>query len=280
MTDMADNHKENWVALVAAAEQYRRQTGNEIVLLTAFRAPPPGNYSYVQHGSGALADAVQRYLEDIAVVHKTTAFTYIARPPSNPHPPPPQGSYSQNYLPTYAPDEPAPHRTPASQGGLPQASGGQENEHEDEDDEGDRNTLTELEQPGGRNLPSDATGLFVMDEDSPSQDYEPFFDSDVESTDDGSLSEEAPGQTAPPPPSHQYAKSLPVSVPIWGFKEQRQEMRSSDEENSKHSSPDLEKIAASMKALVLRVSDGTEMFGDLPRPRLNTSDFQKLHRKY
>ncbi|KAL7990055.1 hypothetical protein Chor_012721 [Crotalus horridus] len=278
MTDMADNHKENWVALVAAAEQYRRQTGNEIVLLTAFRAPPPGNYSYAQHGSGALADAVQCYLEDIAVVHKTTAFTYAARPPSIPRPPPPQGSYSQSYPPTYAPNEPAPHRTPTFQRGLPQASGGQE--PEDEDDEGDRNTLSELEQSSGRDPPSDTTGLFVMDEDSPSQDYEPFFDSNVESTDDGSLSEEAPGQTAPPPPSHQYAKSLPVSVLIWGFKEQRQEMRSSDEENSKHSSPDLEKIAASMRALVLRVSDGTEMFGDLPRPRLNTSDFQKLQRKY
>ncbi|XP_053216472.1 proline-rich AKT1 substrate 1 isoform X2 [Podarcis raffonei] len=268
MTNMADNHKESWAALVAAAEQYRRQTGNEIVLLTAFRAPPPGGFSYAQHGSGALADAVQRYLEDIAVVHKTTAFTYAARPPSAPRPGPTNGSYSRSCPSTNASDEPAPHRTPTPQGPLPQASGGQE--PEEEDDEGDRNTLTELEQPG----------LFVMDEDSPSQEYEPFFDSDLESTDDGSLSEEAPGQTAPPPLSHQYAKSLPVSVPIWGFKEQRQEMRSSDEENSKHSSPDLEKIAASMRALVLRVSDGTEMFGDLPRPRLNTSDFQKLQRKY
>ncbi|KAG8140412.1 putative AKT1 substrate 1 protein, partial [Naja naja] len=153
MTDMGDNHKENWLALVAAAEQYRRQTGNEIVLLTAFQAPPPGNYSYVQHGSGALADAVQSYLKDIAMVHKTTAFTYDARPPSNPHPPPPQGPYSQSYLPTYAPDEPTPHRTPTSQGGLPQASGGQEYE----DEEGDRNTLTELEQPSGREPPSDTT---------------------------------------------------------------------------------------------------------------------------
>ncbi|XP_060137579.1 proline-rich AKT1 substrate 1 isoform X2 [Zootoca vivipara] len=268
MTNMADNHKESWAALVAAAEQYRRQTGNEIVLLTAFRAPPPGGFSYAQHGSGALADAVQRYLEDIAVVHKTTAFTYAARPPSAPRPGPTNGSYSRSCPSTNASDEPAPHRTPTPQGPLPQASGGQE--PEEDDDEGDRNTLTELEQPG----------LFVMDEDSPSQEYEPFFDSDLESTDDGSLSEEAPGQTAPPPLSHQYAKSLPVSVPIWGFKEQRQEMRSSDEENSKHSSPDLEKIAASMRALVLRVSDGTEMFGDLPRPRLNTSDFQKLQRKY
>uniref|UniRef100_A0A670ZJ20 Proline-rich AKT1 substrate 1 N-terminal domain-containing protein n=1 Tax=Pseudonaja textilis TaxID=8673 RepID=A0A670ZJ20_PSETE len=215
---------ENWVALVAAAEQYQCQTGNEIVLLAAFRSPPPGNCSYAQHGSGALADAVQHYLEDIAEVHKTTAFTYAALPPSNPHPPPQQGPYSQSYPPTHAPDEPASHRTPTF---LPQDSGGHE------DDDGDRNTLTELEQPSGKDPPSDTTGLFVMDEDSPSQDYEPFFDSDVESTDDGSLSEEAPGQTAPPPPSHHYAKSLPVCVPIWGFKEQHQEMQSSDEENSK-----------------------------------------------
>ncbi|XP_053121448.1 proline-rich AKT1 substrate 1 isoform X2 [Hemicordylus capensis] len=231
MTNIADNHKESWAALVAAAERYRRQTGNEIVLLTAFRAPPPGGFGYAQHGSGALADAVQRYLEDIAVVHKTTAFTYATRPPSAPHPPPTHGTYSRSYPSAFAPEEPAPHRTSASQGPLLQAAEGQE--PEDEDDEGDRNTLTEVEQPGGREHPSDTTGLFVMDEDSPSQDYEPFFDSDPESTDDGSLSEEAPGQTVPPAISHQYAKSLPVSVPIWGFKEQRQEMRSSDEETSK-----------------------------------------------
>uniref|UniRef100_A0A8C3SVC8 Proline-rich AKT1 substrate 1 N-terminal domain-containing protein n=1 Tax=Chelydra serpentina TaxID=8475 RepID=A0A8C3SVC8_CHESE len=158
MTGMADNHRESWAGLIAEAERYRRRTGNEVVLITAYRAPQPGGFAYTQHGCGALGDAARRYLEDIAVVHKTTAFTYAARPP-----PPPPSPYSRSCPPQ---DPPAgPHRTA---GGSP-------------DTQPQRPTPEVVASPHGPLCGS--PGLFVMDEDSPSQDYEPFFDSDPESTD-------------------------------------------------------------------------------------------------
>ncbi|XP_050783986.1 proline-rich AKT1 substrate 1 isoform X4 [Gopherus flavomarginatus] len=228
MTGMADNHRESWAGLIAEAERYRRRTGNEVVLITAFRAPQPGGFAYAHHGCGALGDAARRYLEDIAVVHKTTAFTYAARPP--PAPRPPSSPYSRSCPPQ---DPPAgPHWTAGAQGAPAEAAGGQEEEEEEE--EKNMPVPREVEAPGKQQPPSDTTGLFVMDEDSPSQDYEPFFDSDPESTDDGSLSEEAPPQPPPAPLNHQYAKSLPVSVPVWAFQQAGPEPRSSDEENAKH----------------------------------------------
>ncbi|XP_030401027.1 proline-rich AKT1 substrate 1 isoform X1 [Gopherus evgoodei] len=174
MTGMADNHRESWAGLIAEAERYRRRTGNEVVLITAFRAPQPGGFAYAQHGCGALGDAARRYLEDIAVVHKTTAFTYAARPP--PAPRPPSSPYSRSCPPQ---DPPAgPHWTAGAQGAPAEAAGGQE-----EEEEKNMPVPREVEAPGKQQPPSDTTGLFVMDEDSPSQDYEPFFDSDPESTD-------------------------------------------------------------------------------------------------
>ncbi|MGH0188624.1 UNVERIFIED_CONTAM: hypothetical protein FKN15_030503 [Acipenser sinensis] len=74
--------------------------------------------------------------------------------------------------------------------------------------------------------------MFVMDEDSTSQDCEPYCESDTEeegSTDDSSLSEDPPLSSCsvfsrPAPPSRSLsqqhlARSLPVSVPIWGYRE-------------------------------------------------------------
>ncbi|XP_071657178.1 proline-rich AKT1 substrate 1 [Patagioenas fasciata] len=120
---------------------------------------------------------------------------------------------------------------------------------------------------GGRRggaAPSDVTGLFLMDEDE-----EPSAESDPESPDESSPGEEAPAPP-PPPPGPLYARSLPVSVPTWSLRGPPP-----GHPSPHRASPDLERIAASMRALLLRGGgDGTEMFGDLPRPRLLAGDPQ------
>ncbi|KAM8927212.1 proline-rich AKT1 substrate 1 [Pelodytes ibericus] len=273
MTDMTDNHKEAWQSLIAAAGHYRRQTGNDIALITAYKPKLVSSFAYTVHGSGILLEATQRYLDDIAVVHKTTVFTSPVpiHKGTKESPAAKQNSYSKSYPSIYGKEDflsvedndfakalspiPMPNQIPKS---------------EDKGDEDYKQT-----DPPNTTEPSDSTGLFVMDEDSNGQDCEPFFESDPESTDDGSLTEDLPGQ----PPKHvqQYAKSLPVTVPVWGFKDKRTSNKSSDEESGRLPSPDLDRIAASMRALA---NDNTQPFGDLPRPRLNTGDFQVNYRKY
>ncbi|XP_072224354.1 uncharacterized protein akt1s1 [Leuresthes tenuis] len=155
-----------------------------------------------------------------------------------------------------------------------------EEECEDEEEEDDMDER----RPYG----NESAGVFSMDEDSLSRDCEPFFESDgEEESTDGSLSEDAP------PPSrgmamgqpafsarHAHpmalARSLPVSVPVWGCKGSRAQGDSNSGERV--GCADLEHIAASMKALLAPgATDGTEMFGALPRPRLNTGDFSLKH---
>ncbi|XP_029440014.1 proline-rich AKT1 substrate 1 [Rhinatrema bivittatum] len=278
MTDMADNHKESWEALISAAERYRLQTGHDVVLITAYKPHFQAGFAYASHGRGALLDAAHRYMEDIAVMHKATVF---ARPTSmgtfsgSEAPAMGQDSYSKSYPSIYASEDserakqPPPLWAPSSSPPLEP----QEEEEEEEDEDND-NSLS-LDHTIEQENPSDTTGLFVMDEDSPGTEYPPFFESE-ESTDDGSLSEDAPGQPPSQRAFQQYAKSLPVTVPLWEFKG-RHHGRTSDDEGGKLPSPDLDRIAASMRALAV---DHNQLFGDLPRPRLNTGDFQKSYRKY
>ncbi|XP_029015070.1 uncharacterized protein akt1s1 [Betta splendens] len=156
-----------------------------------------------------------------------------------------------------------------------------EEECEDEEEEEDMDER----RPYG----NESAGVFSMDEDSLSRDCEPFFESDgEEESTDGSLSEDAPppsrsmavGQAAVSARhSHSMAlaRSLPVSVPVWGCRGSRAAQADSNS-GERVGCADLEHIAASMKALLAPgATDGTEMFGALPRPRLNTGDFSLKH---
>ena len=104
-----------------------------------------------------------------------------------------------------------------------------------------------------------------MDEDSPGPEEE---ESDPES-DDCSPTDEA--VSLPPPPPHGppplYARSLPVSVPAWPLRPPGPPQPPDDDGHK--SSPDLDRIAASMLALTLslRRSHGAQPFGERPRPR-------------
>nr|XP_020461165.1 proline-rich AKT1 substrate 1 [Monopterus albus] len=155
-----------------------------------------------------------------------------------------------------------------------------EEECEDEEEEEDMDER----RPYG----SESAGVFSMDEDSLSRDCEPFESDGEEESTDGSLSEDAPpplrgiavGQAAYLS-RHAHpmalARSLPVSVPAWGCRGNRAAQGDSNS-GERVGCADLEHIAASMKALLVPgATDGTEMFGALPRPRLNTGDFSLKH---
>ncbi|XP_069048019.1 proline-rich AKT1 substrate 1 isoform X2 [Lepisosteus oculatus] len=312
--DMPDNHRESWRALVLAAEAHAQKTGCEVALVTARKKFRPvgaesgagegrAEFAYQVWGRGQLGEAARRYLDDIAVLHSAslvTAHRQTRRPGDTPASQcltvegsassPSSRLYSQSYPSIYSSglligsaklsgerDREGGSLELGVRTAARPGTGEEEEEEVDEDDED--------EMEGQSSNLNDVAGVFSMDEDSVSRDCEPFFESDgEEESTDGSLSEDAPAppravavgmsslsaRAAAAPP---LARSLPVSVPVWAFRAGRPSH--GDSHSGERECPNLDHIAASMRALTMSVTDGTEMFGDLPRPRLNTGDFKK-----
>lgn len=271
-------------------------------------------FAYAVWGPGVLAEASRRYLEDIGVLHSTSMLTVHRQTRgggggegkkaersggadgqrasvgvSEGGVSPSSRLYSQSYPSIYSPSAQAPGQT-AGQTERSVADTAERGRHtsgitdlEEEEEEEEEEDMDER-----RPFGSESAGVFSMDEDSISRDCEPFFESDgEEESTDGSLSEEAPPPVrfmavGTPASTRQHnamalARSLPVSVPVWSCRSNR---AGPGEGNSgeRVGCADLEHIAASMKALLVPgATDGTEMFGALPRPRLNTGDFSLKH---
>ncbi|XP_076852742.1 uncharacterized protein akt1s1 [Brachyhypopomus gauderio] len=340
--EIPDNHKESWLALLAAAEAYSQKSGCDLAILTAGKkffpsaveadpvkkhegggVAPPGskNWDYTYHvwGQGALAESSRRYIDDIAVLHSTTVLTAHRHAPlssgeggAKPSDrvafigdggagsiSPSSRLYSQSYPSIY--NQPTVIGQPVAQKGNSERERDRailedverareragiadlEEEEEEEEEEGEEDMDVQR-----RNL-NESAGVFSMDEDSLSHDCEPFFESDgEEESTDGSLSEDAPppsrglamghpALTSRPLHPIALARSLPVSVPVWGYKSTRAPP-GEPHSGERVACADLDHIAASMKALLApAATDGTEMFGALPRPRLNTGDFSLKH---
>ncbi|KAJ0000949.1 hypothetical protein NQD34_005969 [Periophthalmus magnuspinnatus] len=298
------------VAILTACKKFRSGEQTEKKRESA-PYPRDCDFSYGVWGPGFLAESARRYMEDIGVLHSTTMLTAqrhtrqsagggakidLTSDPSN------RGSvgvsespnsrlYSQSYPSIYSGSTGAVQNgntgdrdrsgTEAKERGR-HRSGITDLEEECEEEE------EEEEMDERRPFGSESAGVFSMDEDSLSRDCEPFFESDgEEESTDGSLSEEAPppvrfmpvGQVASSRQQNSMAlaRSLPVSVPVWSCRGNR---GGQGEGNSgeRVGCADLDHIAASMKALLVPgATDGTEMFGALPRPRLNTGDFSLKH---
>lgn len=94
--EIPDNHKESWLALLAAAEAYSQTSGCDLAILTAYKKFRPSgievegtrnnggggtsgsrtfDYAYHVWGQGALAESSRRYMDDIAILHSTTVLT-------------------------------------------------------------------------------------------------------------------------------------------------------------------------------------------------------------
>lgn len=118
-----------------------------------------------------------------------------------------------------------------------------------------------------------ADGMFLLD-GMETHSEEPFYRSDEEDEDDDFNEERTVvKETSPSVKKNKlvYSTSVPISVPSWGTKEN---IDCDDEDEEGYLPSDPEQIAASMQALAQSIhNDERYIFGERPRPRLNTGDF-------
>ncbi|XP_038053599.1 uncharacterized protein LOC119726045 isoform X2 [Patiria miniata] len=144
-----------------------------------------------------------------------------------------------------------------------------------------------------RHRSNDADTMFDLD--GFNDDCDPFFESDDESStdahlnptpslpadnslNDDHLTRTMSGRGTSSRAAQNFATSVPISMPVWN-REAKLSLEDEDDDDDKVPMPEPDHMVASMKALSLSVQDGTEMFGDLPRPRLNTGDAISLSKK-
>lgn len=112
-------------------------------------------------------------------------------------------------------------------------------------------------------------GMFMLDGIELDRD-EPFYQSE---DDDDDFNEDNEKQAPPTVKKNKlvYSTSVPISVPTWGA---RDNVETEDEDDDGSLLGDPDQIAASMQALAQSIhNDERYIFGDRPRPRLNTGDF-------
>lgn len=117
----------------------------------------------------------------------------------------------------------------------------------------------------------DTEGFFMLDELG--EDNEPFFSSDEEEDHDSQSDTEPSAPRTVKKKPLMYSTSVPISVPKWNMDSRKHVEDSTDDEVGSLNDPG--QIAASMQALAQSITnDDRCIFGDRPRPRLNTGDFQ------
>jgi len=143
------------------------------------------------------------------------------------------------------------------------------------------NLSHQLSPPTIRTKSHSDDAMFDLDGFHDSKSYEPFFESDDESSGDaGSLESSGgyaiPGRNIPVTTTSSnrvYATSVPVSIPCFAVRQSSYEEPAADIEEENEPTPSPQHMAESIKQLARSIQDSTSMFGELPRPRLYTMPY-------